>query len=150
LEEEKNVPSGSVPELEPEEERVVERAVQRKLVLVVDDDPDLRFFVREALEHADYRVRTAANGSEALLELTAEAPDVMLLDLRMPGLSGDDVIELLERMPGRPPIVIMTAADRARDSALAHRNPYYLAKPFDPAMLIATIETALSDREEGD
>ena len=121
----------------------LEYGLQRKLVLVVDDDPDLRDYVREVLELANYRVKTAPSGTRALQELAHEAPDVVLLDMRMPGLSGEEVLELLANIKGLPPIVIMTAAETARDRALAHRNPYYLAKPFDATLLLATIETAL-------
>lgn len=127
----------------PGEPDALEYGLQRKLVLVVDDDPDLREYVRQVLELANYRVKTAPNGARALQELAHEAPDVVLLDMRMPGLSGEEVLDLLAKIKGHPPIVIMTAAETARDRALAHRNPYYLAKPFDPTLLLATIETAL-------
>jgi len=129
-------PQGENPE-------TLDYGLQRKLVLVVDDDPDLRDYVREVLELADYRVKTAANGALALTALAHEAPDVVLLDMRMPGLSGEEILDLLGKLTGHPPIVVMTAADAARDKALAHRNPYYLAKPFDATLLLATIETAL-------
>lgn len=121
----------------------LEFGLQRRLVLVVDDDPDLRDFVREVLELADYRVKTAANGALALSALAHEVPDVVLLDMKMPGLSGDEVLELLSKISGHPPIVVMTAADTARDQALAHHNPFYLPKPFDPTLLLATVETAI-------
>lgn len=127
----------------PGEPEDLEQSLQRRLVLVVDDDPDLRQYVRDVLELANYRVKTAPSGTRALEELAHEAPDVVLLDMRMPGLSGEEVLDLLAKIPGHPPIVIMTAADTARDHALAHRNPYYLPKPFDPTLLLATIETAL-------
>ncbi len=123
--------------------------LERKLVLVVDDDPDLRGFVREVLETADYRVRSAADGAQALEALIHEAPDVVLLDIRMPGLTGEDVLDVLERVGRHPPIVIMTAADDARDTALAHHNPFYLPKPFDAALLLATVETAQEKPSEG-
>lgn len=116
--------------------------LDRKLVLVVDDDPDLREFVRLVLESADYRVRLAADGAQALRLLTEEAPDVILLDIKMPGLSGDDLLRLFQRLQRHPPVVIMTAADRARDRALSFRNPFYLAKPFDAPLLLATVATA--------
>lgn len=122
--------------------------LQQRLVLVVDDDPDLREFVRQALEGAHYRVKVANDGREALSVLADESPDVMLLDIRMPGLSGEQVLELLRSIRGMPPIVIMTAGERARDLALEKHNPLYLAKPFDAALLLATIETALGIEEE--
>lgn len=127
----------------------VDRWTQRRLVLVVDDDPDVRDFVREVLERAQYRVKTANDGARALTSLANEVPDVVLLDIRMPGLSGDEVLDLLSKIQGHPPVVIMTAATRARGRALAHRNPLYLAKPFDEATLLATVETALEEPGSG-
>jgi DNA-binding response OmpR family regulator len=132
----------------PDEPEEVDLGLQRKLILVVDDDPDLREYVREVLELAHYRVKMAASGAMALHELADEAPDLVLLDMRMPGISGGEVLDLLAGIHGHPPVVIMTAADTARDSALEHHNPYYLAKPFEPTMLLATIETALEEPSE--
>ena len=138
--------AGSLSEEERERRRSeTDLWIQRRMVLVVDDDPDLREFVRDVLERAEYRVKTAVDGAKALSSLANEVPDVVLLDIRMPGLSGDEVLELLSQIKGHPPVVIMTAAKRARSRALAHRNPFYLAKPFDEATLLATIETAIEE-----
>jgi DNA-binding response OmpR family regulator len=120
-----------------------EYGFERKLVLVVDDDLDLCAYVREVLESADYRVRTVTDGGAALTAMAEEAPDILLLDIRLPVLSGDEIYRLLARLSRRPPIVLMTAGDRARAKAISHHNPYYLSKPFDAAMLLATVETAL-------
>jgi CheY-like chemotaxis protein len=128
---------------EPAEKPGEERSLQGKLALVVDDDPDLREFVRVVLERAGCRVETARDGAAALSAIARQAPDVVLLDMRMPKITGDEVLDLLARIERHPPVVVMTSAKNARDQALRHRNPYYLAKPFDPAMLIATVETAL-------
>ena len=114
----------------------------RKLVLVVDDDPDIRTFIRVVLEGANYRVQGAWDGPSALQAMEQESPEVVLLDMLMPGLSGDEVLDLLDKLEGHPPVVIMTAGKRARNSALLHHNPFYLAKPFDAATLLATVEVA--------
>lgn len=126
-----------------------EPTLQGKLALVVDDDPDLREFVRGILERAGCRVEIAVDGAAALAAIAREIPDVVLLDIRMPRISGDEVLDLLARIERHPPVIVMTAAKRARDRALHHRNPYYLPKPFDPALLIATVETALEAPGEG-
>jgi CheY-like chemotaxis protein len=117
-------------------------------ILVVDDDPDLCDFVRESLENAHYEVRVAKDGAAALAALAREIPDVLLLDIRMPRITGDEVLDLLASIKHHPPIVVMTAASSARDLALAHRNPFYLPKPFDEALLLATVETALEALEQ--
>ena len=114
-----------------------------KLALVVDDDPDLRAYVRTILEAAGCRILVAKDGAAALEVIAREPPDVVLLDIRMPGLSGDEVLDLLALVERHPPVIVMTAARRARERALHHHNRYYLPKPFDSALLIATVETAL-------
>jgi DNA-binding response OmpR family regulator len=66
--------------------------------------------------------------------------------MMLPRVSGDEVLDRLAAgLPAHPPVVVMTAAGRARDRALAHRNRYYLPKPFDPTLLLATVETALEE-----
>ncbi|MGC4114179.1 MAG: response regulator [Myxococcales bacterium] len=120
-----------------------ERSLQGKLALVVDDDPDLRDYVRLVLERAGCRVELARDGAAALAAIARQAPDIVLLDMRMPKITGDEVLDLLARIERHPPVVVMTSAKHARDQALRHRNPYYLAKPFDPPTLLATVETAL-------
>ena len=120
-----------------------EQVLTGKLALVVDDDPDLREYVRAVLEQAGCRVEMARDGAAALAAIARQPPDVVLLDLRMPKISGDEVLDLLARIERHPPVVLMTSAKHARDKALHHRNPYYLAKPFDPPTLLATVETAL-------
>jgi CheY-like chemotaxis protein len=137
--------SGEAAEVDKDQPEEVDLWKQPRLVLVVDDDPDLRAYVRDILERAEYRVKTAADGKSALHSLANEVPDAVLLDIRMPGMSGDEVLDLLNRIQGHPPVIIMTAAQRARSRALAHHNPYYLAKPFDETVLLATLETAIEE-----
>ena len=110
---------------------------------MVDDDPDLCALVRQVLQHIGLRVEIAHDGATALAAIARRPPDVVLLDMRMPRVSGDEVLDLLARVGRHPPVIVMTAARRARDRALHHHNPYYLPKPFDAALLIATVETAL-------
>jgi DNA-binding response OmpR family regulator len=120
-------------------------------VLVVDDDPDLLEYVAEVLRLSGYRVVTALDGIRGLDMLGRERPDLVLLDIMLPGLSGDEILDRLAAEKGQhPPVIVMTAAGRARDRALAHRNPYYLPKPFDPTLLMATVETALEVSEGRD
>src|SRR5262245_29964313 len=112
-------------------------------ILVVDDDPDIRTFVTAALTYDGYRVREARDGQDALDRITDRRPDLLVLDLNMPGVTGWDVIERLQaaRMP--LPTVIMTAAYRARDEAARYGAAGYLGKPFDLETLFATVERAL-------
>ncbi len=116
---------------------------QRRLILVVDDDPDVLHYIREVLQEGGYRVKTALDGLRAMGALAEELPDAVLLDIRMPGMSGDEVLGQLASVKGRLPIIIMSAADRARDRALLHRNPLYIAKPLSAPVLLATVAEAL-------
>src|SRR5947199_5750697 len=78
-------------------------AAARLSILVVDDDPDVRGFIVEALEEQGYIVREAADGREAIAEVDREAPDLIVLDFIMPGLSGADVARhARKRRPNQP------------------------------------------------
>lgn len=140
---EKRTQTGEAPDSDERKELTLEG----KLALVVDDDPDVCQYVRQILEKAGIRVAEARDGAAALAAIAREIPDIVLLDIRMPRISGDEVLDVLARIERHPPVIVMTAAKRARDRALKHRNPYYLPKPFDPALLLATVETALEGVE---
>ena len=111
------------------------RANERAKVLVVDDDPLWRDFLQTYLEAEGYRSVVAANGREALTLLEQEPCAVLLLDLRMPGMSGKDVVA---RLPaeGGPQVVFVTAASTEEVSAAMSGAPhYYLPKDASPAEL---------------
>ena len=95
-------------------------------ILVVEDEPDIREILVASLS-LEAEVEGAADGQEALECLArGPAPSVILLDMRMPRLSGEGVLQALERAPGHPPVVTMSACTRERPhGAVAH-----LDKPF--------------------
>jgi len=95
-------------------------------ILVVEDEPDIREILVASLS-LEAEVEGAADGQEAL-ELLARgpAPSVILLDMRMPRLSGEGVLRALEGAPGRPPVVTMSACTRERPAGAAA----HLDKPF--------------------
>jgi CheY-like chemotaxis protein len=99
---------------------------QELRILVVEDEPEIREMLLASLS-CDAEVEAAADGHEALALLAAGlSPSVILLDLRMPGLSGEGVLAALERLPDRPPVVTMSACSHPPPAgAVAH-----LAKPF--------------------
>jgi CheY-like chemotaxis protein len=104
-------------------------------VLVVDDDDSWRAMLMVALEDLGYQAVEARDGHEALEQLEREECSVMLLDLRMPGLSGEEV---LARIPhGRAPrIVLFTAASMSEVQQAMHSRPhYYLSKTAGRAEL---------------
>ena len=108
-------------------------------ILVVDDEPDITALVAYHLAKAGYRVSTAANGTDALRAVAEQRPDVIVLDLMLPGLSGLDVLQNLRKQDDTRDIgvIMLTArreeADRIRGLSLGADD--YLTKPFSPGEL---------------
>ena len=116
-------------------------------VLVVDDEPDITALVAYHLAKAGYQVATAASGPEAIRLAEEQAPDLVVLDLMLPGRSGYEVLEALRR---RPPtqdvgVILLTArkeeADRIRGLSLGADD--YLVKPFAPQELVLRVGAVL-------
>ncbi len=112
-------------------------------VLVVDDEVDLLFTIALSLELAGYRVVKASSGEEALGVATAESPDAIVLDLRLPGIDGWEVIRRLGQkgMFPRTPVVLLSAQVDAATAARAvdlgvHAH---LAKPFSASELTGVL-----------
>ncbi len=117
---------------------------ETKRVLVVDDDESIRELVTMALVDEGYEAVGAANGEEALAALGGFDPDLILLDTRMPIMSGAEFVAAYRRLPVRQvPLVLLTAAPDVE--AMLERIPAdaYLAKPFDLDDLLAVVETHL-------
>jgi two-component system, OmpR family, phosphate regulon response regulator PhoB len=123
-----------------------ETAVSQR-VLVVDDEPDITALVAYHLAKEGYRVSTAANGTEALRAAREERPDLVVLDLMLPGHSGYDVLaELRRREETRDVgVLLLTArkeeADRIKGLTLGADD--YLAKPFSPRELVLRVGAVL-------
>lgn len=112
-----------------------------KKIWIVDDDVYIGAMLEEVLHRAGYGVRTAYSGTEALLLLERETPDLVLLDLMLPGLSGE---ELLAKLQGIPVIVISAKAEVEDKVDLLLRGAAdYLTKPFDTKELLARIAVQL-------
>jgi CheY-like chemotaxis protein len=124
---------------------------RRRRVLLVDDDAALRLLYRFNLEASGVEVVEVADGESALAWLAAELPDVVLLDVMMPGLDGWTVAARLAadlRMRNLPVIFITAVADdAARARGLALGAIGYLVKPFNPVTLADEIEKLLRDRD---
>jgi CheY-like chemotaxis protein len=124
----------------------LKREVQEPLLLVVEDHQDGRDMLVEFFEHHGFRTSQAENGAEALDKITSERPAIVLLDLRMPHLTG---IELLAHMRRGdrvvPPIVVYSGMDRRRVEEV-HTDPNVkavLMKPVPLPELLATIRRVL-------
>jgi DNA-binding response OmpR family regulator len=115
-----------------------------RTILVVDDEPRIVELARDYLEHAGFRVITASDGPTALDSARRDRPDLVVLDLGLPGLDGLDVTRELRR-DGSMPIVMVTARDDEVDKLLGLElgADDYLTKPFSPRELVARIKAVL-------
>jgi DNA-binding response OmpR family regulator len=117
-------------------------------ILIVDDQPDLRKLIRMTLELGEFEVHEAVDGVGALAQATALRPDLVLLDVMMPGdLNGYQVCEHLKRNPAMSCtlVVMLTARGQAGDIVAGDRAGAdgYLVKPFSPFELIERVESML-------
>jgi two-component system KDP operon response regulator KdpE len=113
-------------------------------VLVVDDDKTLVRLMREALSKADYDVVTAANGIDALQELYARQPDLVVLDVMMPRMDGWETATRV-RQVSQVPIIMLTAKDEESDKlkGFATGVDDYVTKPFSFAEIVARVHAVL-------
>jgi two-component system KDP operon response regulator KdpE len=116
----------------------------KPLVLVVEDEPQMRKFVRIALESHDYRVVEAATAGEGLQQATAYTPDAVLLDLGLPDTDGISVIRRLREWSTVPILVISARGnEESKVKALDGGADDYLTKPFGAAELMARLRVSL-------
>jgi two-component system alkaline phosphatase synthesis response regulator PhoP len=115
--------------------------------MVIEDEKEIRDLVRYNLERAGYRVAAIADGEEGLERLFASRPDVLVLDLMLPGRNG---LEILREVRGEPatrdlPVIVLTARSTEMDKLLGfeHGADDYLTKPFSPRELVARVEALL-------
>jgi CheY-like chemotaxis protein len=116
----------------------------RPLVLVVDDDRGVQDAVREELANRDYEVVITSDGESAIRLLDALRPDVLVLDLRLPNVSGPMVAARLNLAPSRPQVLICSAVAYAPEIAADVGADGVLLKPFVRADLRAEVERLLA------
>jgi DNA-binding NtrC family response regulator len=122
---------------------------QAAKVLVVDDDRPIVDFIMEVLHDEGYAVRGAFDAVSALAAIEAEAPDIVLLDLLMPGASGTELFRtLVERELATVPILLMTADNHAVEALIAQGVKFILLKPFDLDTLLDCVQRALNAPQE--
>jgi len=116
-------------------------------VLIVDDEPPIRRFLRTSLAAQDYAVIEAASGAEALRAMASEAPDLVILDLGLPDMNGTEVIRAI-RVTSPVPIIVLSVRndERGKVEALDLGADDYVTKPFGMEELVARIRTALRHR----
>lgn len=116
-------------------------------ILVVDDEPDIRQVIQARLEAAGFYVRTAATGLEAINSVRESPPDLILLDLMLPGINGFAVCAMLKRDQRfqRIPVIMLTARSQDSDRQVGESvgADAYLTKPFEATALLAQIRHCL-------
>ena len=119
-------------------------------VLVVDDEPGIVKMVESRLKSAGYEVITAADGEEGLKKCQLFKPDIAVLDIRMPGMSGTELAEAMKDDPALQdiPIIFLTALVKRDEAAKARTSggQYYLAKPFKGEELLELLWKARSGK----
>jgi two-component system response regulator MprA len=108
-----------------------------QLILIVDDDAGTRGWVQAALELEGYTVATAVDGMQALEQVQTAPPNLILLDLQLPVLSGGEILTALRAQGYDGPVVFMSAGILTEGEALARGADAYLGKPFDLDPLLA-------------
>ncbi len=113
-------------------------------ILVVDDEPDLRWVLRGLFEDAGFAVEEAADGEAALAAVNAAVPDVVLTDVRMPQMQGTELLTHLRRSAPDLPVVLLSAVEDIATAVEAIKLGAfdYQAKPYDPQRLLLTIRRA--------
>ncbi len=128
----------------------------RKTILVVDDEPTIREVVRKYLEQDGFKVVEAATGPAAVAALRAEPPDLIVLDIMLPGLDGLSITRSLRdpaesaslRLEGDIPIILLTARGEEIDRIIGFEvgADDYVVKPFSPRELVARVKAVLRRR----
>ncbi len=115
-------------------------------VLVVDDEPTIVEVVGRYLERAGYETLDAADGPEALRQAELRQPDLIVLDVMLPGIDGIEVLRRLHEREGKPvPVILLTARGEESDRLVGLRRGAddYVVKPFSPAELVARVDAVL-------
>jgi two-component system, OmpR family, response regulator ResD len=128
-----------------------------RTVLVVDDEPTIAEVVARYLERAGYETATAGDGLEALRMAADRRPDLIVLDVMLPGLGGLEVLRRLGEADGpRTPVILLTARGEQDDKLVGLRDGAddYVVKPFSPRELVARVDAVLrrvlADRENAE
>lgn len=124
-------------------------------ILIAEDDADISGLLKRILETAGYETRQAYSGTEALLCFEKKQPDLVLLDLMLPGMTGEALLQTLRDGGCDLPVLVLSARAALRDKVALLKNGAddYITKPFEPEEVAARVEAALrrrGHREEGE
>jgi len=120
----------------------------KNTIMVVDDDPDLVTVLTIMLEQTDYTVRHAYSGMQLFSGLEGQKPDLIVLDLMMPHMSGLEVLDRLKanQETSSIPVILLTAQGEFEDIISGYKKgaDYYITKPFTKSQLVNSIDAILS------
>lgn len=123
-----------------------------KLILAVDDENDVLLIIKTALLSEGFEVVTAASGSEALTAMAEKTPDLVILDMMMPEMTGFDVLQKMrsEAATQATPVIMLTGINDKEKirTAIDSGVSYYMVKPFEFHDLISKVKLAISDAEQ--
>lgn len=120
----------------------------KKSILVVDDEPGIRLYLKRLLSNAGFTVRTAADGNEAVAAIEAEPPDLVILDVMVGGRDGYEICETVKKNPARAGIKVVMLSAKSRaieiEKGMALGADAYLTKPFSMDELRDTLHELLN------
>jgi len=126
--------------------------VMVKKILVIEDDPATSRLVEYTLKHEGYQVLTAANGLDGIRKALNEAPDLIILDVMLPGLDGFEICHRLRSEPdtAKLPILMFSAKAQEMDknTGLLVGADDYLTKPAAPASIVSHVEVLLAKKKQ--
>lgn len=121
-----------------------------KKVLVIEDDPATLRLIGYSLQHEGYQVLTASNGLEGMRKVQDEKPDLIVLDVMLPGIDGFEICHRLRSEPATAQLPILMLSAKAqeidRDTGLKVGANDYLAKPADPLEIVKRVEKLLAQK----
>jgi DNA-binding response OmpR family regulator len=124
---------------------IAERPAAAPGILLIEDEQDIREFMQAGLEDAGLAVTAVADGEQALTCATAHRPAVVVLDMRLPGMTGEDVAGRLRAVLGAAlPIVVVTAVADPQERTERAGGLLYLRKPFEIDELVTAVRAVLS------
>ncbi len=122
------------------------RMTGRHRILIADDEPSFRRLYEHELRKAGYEVELASSGKEVLQRVQVKRPDLVILDIRMPGMNGLDTMNRLLEEDNELPVIINSAYPNFRDSYMSWSADAYLVKSSDLSELKRTIREVLETR----
>lgn len=120
--------------------------MNRKKLLIIDDEKEVCIFLQDFFEEKDFEVSAAHSGLQAIQQIPLLKPDLILLDVRMPGMDGLQVLEEIKQLKINSKIIMMTGAKEPEtiEKAMRLGAHYYLTKPFSLQLLSQQIDQFLS------